>query len=134
MNGAYYLKPWQAWCCGMGWGDGRSLNYKDTESRGCVPGASSQTVSQTPHLAQGKAPRANGMDTSTMLWMLKAEVGEQREEARRRAGQERQREVRREGQEGGWGNTVSRQGLFTSGHHGNIYAGSSMCESGEYWI
>lgn len=62
-------EPWQAWCCGMGWGDGRSLDYKDTERRGCVPGASSQTVSQTPHLAQGKAPRANAMDTSTMLWM-----------------------------------------------------------------
>lgn len=29
---------------------------------------------------------------------------------------------------------VSRQGLFTSGHHGNIYGGSSMCESGEYGI
>lgn len=29
---------------------------------------------------------------------------------------------------------VSRQGLFTSGHHGNIYASSSMCESGEYGI
>lgn len=47
----------------MGWGDGRSLDYKDTERRACVPG-----VSQTPHLAQGKAPRANAMDTSTMLW------------------------------------------------------------------
>lgn len=56
-------EPWQAWCCGMGWGDGRSLDYKDTERRACVPG-----VSQTPHLAQGKALRANAMDTSTMLW------------------------------------------------------------------
>lgn len=99
-------EPWQAWCCGMGWGDGRSLEYKDTERRGCVPGASSQTVSQTPHLAQGKAPRANAMDIHHALdARLKAEVGEQTEEARRRPGRERQREVRREGQEGGWGNT-----------------------------
>lgn len=88
---------------------------------------------------QDTPPCTDGIDMPIMPWMpgLKAEGGEKTEEARRREGKTgregegRSRREREEGRKTGRTNRASRQGLFTSHHHGDF-----LClqhESREYW-
>lgn len=66
-----------------GWGGATSLDCKDAESRD-VSWGFLMTVSHTPHLAQGKAPRGDGIERlSCPGARLEAEAGAKAEEAGR---------------------------------------------------